>query len=237
MKINFHILIIVLICMAMPVYSQSTGNPGGRISLGVIGGLHLANMHFPNNDESGAQEITAQTRLGAGAIVDIKLTENLFARIEPMVLQKGCTVVEGPDPNEQPGGKIKSSYLEIPLLLRYSFGERIKPYFIAGPTIGFNLSIKTEFEIEGFEFEGDLKEVTRSMDLGLTFGGGIELPVSFGTLFLEGRYVLGLLNQSEPGTATIEAEGFEIELETDGESDKYFHRGLIVMAGVTFPLN
>ncbi len=236
MKKISYLIIAFLMCGVLPTYSQSSDSQTHKFSLGVIGGLNFADMQVPNHMSSDDQEISTLLGFGIGAVLDIKISENIFARIEPMYLQKGSKIEEGSDPVSQPEGQINLSYIEIPLLIQYTFGNRIKPYLIAGPTLGYNLTSEIEFDLTGLKFTGDLKEVTETFDLGLTFGGGVQVPVGFGTIFLEGRYSYGLINQRKSGTVTVSSNGFEFELDSDKEEDKYTNRGFQLLAGVLFPL-
>jgi opacity protein-like surface antigen len=204
--------------------------------MGIIGGLNFADMYFPNHQSSDDQEITTLLGFGTGAVLDISLSENIFARIEPMYLQKGGKIEEGNDPVNQPEGQIKSSSIEIPILLQYTFGNRIKPYLIAGPTVGYNLKSEIEFDMTGLKFKGDLKDVTETFDFGLTFGGGIQVPVGFGILFLEGRYTYGLINQQKSGTTTVSSNLLDFDLTSDKEEDKYTNRGFQLLTGISIPL-
>lgn len=236
MKKASYLIIAFLMCGVLPTYSQSTDYQSNKFSLGIIGGLNFADMHFPNNQGPDAQEISTRLGFGIGAVLDIRLSENIFVRIEPMYLQKGGKIEEGSDPVNQPEGQINSSSIEIPILIQYTFGNRIKPYLIAGPTVGYNLESDIEFDLMGLKFEGDLKEVTETFDLGLTFGGGVQVPVGFGIIFLEGRYTYGLLNQRKSGTITVSSNGFEFEMDSDKEENKYTNRGFLLLAGISIPL-
>ena len=230
------LIIAFLMWGILPAYSQSSDFQSNKFSIGIIGGLNFADMYFPNSQGPDDQEITTLLGFGAGAVLDIRLSENILVRIEPMYLQKGGKIEEGTDRVNQPEGQINLSYIEIPLLIQYTFGNRIKPYLIAGPTLGYNLTSEIEFDLTGLKFTGDLKEVTETFDLGLTFGGGVQVPVGIGTIFLEGRYSYGLINQRKSGTVTVSSNGFEFELDSDKEEDKYTNRGFQLLAGVLFPL-
>ena len=181
-------------------------------------------------------ETTFLTGFAGGLALDVQLSEKLFAHIEPMYLQKGCNIKEGNDPVNQPEGKIRSVAIEIPVLIQYRFGTNIRPYIVAGPSLGFNLNSDIMFELAGLEFTGDMKEVTKSFDLGISFGGGIRMPLGPATIFFEGRYTHGLLNQRKTGSVLMSSNGLQVELDADENDDKYFNRGIQLMLGVTFPL-
>ena len=159
-----------------------------------------------------------------------------MARFAPMYLQKGCIIEEGADPANQPEGEIHASAVEISVLFRYLFGDKMQPYLVAGPTFAYNLSSEMTFDLTGMQFKGDLKEVTEAFDFGVTFGGGIQVDAGFGILFLEGRYSYGLMNQRKDGAVTVSTNGFEFDMDSEKEADKFTNRGLLLLAGVTFPL-
>jgi hypothetical protein len=233
-KVTCFILTAVVLT-ASPVFSQSENNTA-KFSMGIVGGLNLTNMYFPNAQGPDDQRTTSLQRWAAGMVLDIRLGKNLSARIEPMYLQKGCNIEEGSDPVNQPPGKINVSALEIPLLIQYTFGNQLKPYLIAGASVGYNLTSELDFEMTGLEFKGDLDSVTERLDLGLTFGGGIQFPIGCATFFLEGRYTFGLINQRKSGTATLVSSVIEIEIDSDKEDDQYFNRGFQLLAGFTIPI-
>ena len=83
-------------------------------------------------------------------------------------------------------GSTNLQYLEIPILLRINIGSRsrngISIYGLAGPVFDVNLKASLN--------DIDVKSKYQSLDLGVLFGGGIEI-----TRFLvEGRFNKGLRN-------------------------------------------
>jgi hypothetical protein len=230
------LIIVSLIWGVLPIYSQSSDTISKKYSIGIIGGLNFADMNFPNHQSSDDQEISSLVRSGIGAVLDIRFTENIFARFEPMYLQKGSKIEEGSDPANQPEGQIKSSSIELPILFKYMFGKKIKPYLITGPTIGINLNSEIEFEITGIKFNGDLTDVTETLDLGLIIGAGVQMPIGSTTLFLESKYNYGLINQRKNGATILKSNIVELEMHSDKEEDKYSNRGFQFMAGVLISL-
>ena len=220
----------------LPTFSQSSDFPTNKFSVGIIGGINFADMHFPNNSPGG-QETSTLLGFGAGAMIDFRFAEDFFLRVEPMYLQKGCTIKEGTNPVNEPGGKIKTSSIEVPILIQYAFGNRIRPYFTAGPTLGYNFDSEIEFDLSGVTFSGDAKDVTETFDFGLTFGGGVLVPVGFGIISFEARYVYGLINQRKSGTVTVSSNGLEFDLDADKEQDKSTNRGFQLLAGISIPLD
>ena len=102
--------------------------------------------------------------------------------------------------------------------------------------MGYNLKSKIEFDLTGLNFTGNMKDVTATFDLGITFGGGVQVPVGFGTIFLEGRYAYGLANQRTTGTTTVISDVYQFDLQSDKEEDKYTNRGFQLLAGILITL-
>ena len=97
----------------------------------------------------------------------------------------------------------------------------MKPYVTSGFTFGFLTSAKS---VAGGT-ETNIKDSVKSTNSSWSIGGGLNLPATGKTVFIEGRYTLGLTNinegpQIQPLSATA---GFKT-------------RGFQFMAGVTFPI-
>ena len=204
---------------------------GAQIRMGVVGGVNFADL-----ETIGESEVSTRTVFGIGAVFDFSLTRNFVLRLEPMYIQKGGRLEEGEDVNSDPGGWVKSSFIEIPLFLKVTYGSRIRPYLMAGPTIGILLNSDLELDAYGLSFKGDMEEVTRRIDFGLGFGAGITIPIRFFSLFIEGRYTLGLSNLQRGGTFEVSAGPMAIPIEFDKEDDKYKNRGFQILAGIAFSL-
>ncbi len=116
--------------------------------------------------------------------------------------------------------KYKMNYLEIPILARYTFGTTIKPYAIAGPSLGIGLGGKYKFEekiVESIDDDpaqtstdngkGNIKfgkepdnndsedlYIDNRIDFGLQLGAGVLIDRKF---VIEARYGLGLSSLSD----------------------------------------
>lgn len=80
------------------------------------------------------------------------------------------------------------NYIDFPFLMKAKFeAGGWSPYLIVGPQIGFAINKTTS--------AGTTLTDIKTLDFGLDFGAGIELPVGEGMgWFVDGRYELGLLN-------------------------------------------
>jgi len=196
-KMSVFFALLSTLFIVMPVKAQ--------VHLGVSGGLNLANVNVDPDDGIDFSRLTA---FGLGGVLDYGLSENVTLRFEPMYLQKGTTRF---------GADVKLAYLEVPVMFKYAFGtSNTKPYIMAGPTFGFNLSAKIKADEEQ-----DIKDEIKSVDFGLVLGAGVSLPMGNNSLFLEARYALGLANINDA------PDDPDLDIKTIG---------IQIFAGITFPI-
>ena len=244
MKWVTHFLVVFFaLFLVLPVNAQ-------RYHVGVMGGLNFADLDSDIFDFAGefVGDISRITVYGIGGVVDINLYRNIYLHLEPMYLQRGGVLETNlapvipedvPFDISIPGIDLtfKSSYIEIPVLLKTEFGNNVRPYLLAGPTIGLLLSSSIEAEVFGIGIKCDMKDVTESVNFGFAFGTGLCVPFGTGSLFLEGRYTIGMIDLFKEGTLEIGGGPIEIQ-ETIVEEDKVVKtNGLQIMLGVTMPLS
>jgi opacity protein-like surface antigen len=207
MKISLFLVVFLALCLVLPAKAQTY--------LGVIAGLNLANVS-PDPEPEGL-DLSNRTAFGFGGILDVGLNESVTLRFEPMYLQKGAeATMNGVDI------EFNLAYLEVPVMLKFAFGTGdTKPYIMAGPTVGFNLSAKQTISMGGNSEEMDLKDDISSTDFGLGFGGGVNFLTGKNSIFVEVRYTLGLTNIND------DSDDPDSELKT---------KGIQIFAGITFPI-
>ena len=173
---------------------------------GIMGGLNLSNMAFKSDASSTSYDTKPGFHIGASFEIPIFK----IISIEPALLfsSKGCkTTMFGVDV------KTNLYYLEVPINVKATFDVKVlKIYGALGPYIGIGLfgNAKAKDEKESIEWgsDGDLKRI----DVGLTFGAGVEIgaiPIYFGL-----SYSLGLSNisASSDGGASINNRVFGISV-------------------------
>ena len=202
-----------------------------QVHVGIIGGLNFSDIKGEGTSE---REISDHTVFGVGVLFDLGLMNHLSLCMEPMVIEKSATGEEI-DVNN-PAIDLKLLFVELPIFIKYSFGKIVKPYFIAGPTLGYLLSSEMSTEMGGITFNADTKSITEKLDVGIGFGGGVSFPVGLFSIFLEGRYTLGLRNINKGGDVVVKAGPIVIPAHIE-ETDRMKTRGLQVMAGITFSLS
>jgi len=183
-----------------------------QVSVGAFAGI----SHFSVDQEVEVDgvELSNKTGLAVGGIVNFALTEMVGLQFEPMFLHKGSTA----DVTGFGQVDVTASYLELPVLLTYSFGTgSIRPYLMVGPTVGYLLSAKQEAEFIP-EAAEDIKDRSEDIEFGVTGGLGVQFPLG-ATLngFVQGRYYHGLTD-------------------THAEEENHKSRGYKLVAGFLYPL-
>ncbi len=200
------IVVITILTMALflPQHAQ--------FDIGGLFGLNLSS--FSVNQGPNSEDYSSKLGFGVGAVVDWPLTGQIDLHAEPMFLQKG-----GKIETSSFVGKLKVNYLEIPLMIRYTYeyNSSLLPYAMIGPSIGLLSSAKFVVKNEG---EQDEKDNTKSIDLGVGVGGGVKIPHGNKSFFAEARYVLGLAN-----------------INKEADESKVKNRGLQLVVGITIPVS
>jgi len=122
-------------------------------------------------------------------------------------------------------GSLKLDYIEVPVLLFLGLGSGAStPYVVVGPAFSFEASCSVEAEGGGLSLETDCDEEgaednRKKLDVGAMFGAGLAFPAGPGSIVVDGRFNLGLMNI--------------IDDETD---DSFKHRTFSFTAGYQIPL-
>ncbi|KAA3619336.1 MAG: PorT family protein [Calditrichaeota bacterium] len=204
-KMSVLIGMLFITFMVVPLY--------GQVDIGLIGGLNIANATI---DPDQGVDWESRTVFGVGGVLDYSLSEVMILNVEPMYLQKGTKAEDGDDKVEY-----KIDYIEVPVMFKYLFGSNdLKPYVMTGPSIGILLNAKTDFTMDGFSDEVDIKDDTKSINFSLGFGAGVSMPMGNKTVFVEARYALGLTNVND------DPEDTETDVKT---------KDIQIFAGFTFP--
>jgi hypothetical protein len=204
-----------------------------QIRLGVLGGMNIASVKQKN---ILGPDLKSRVKYTLGGLIEYSPFKNLSLVAEPMYIEKGTkseiTFIS------MPGLKMNfdSDYFEIPILLKYSVGERIRPYLLAGATYGFNLNSSAEINLGIIDFEFGMGDLMNTSEFSFTFGAGISYQVDeLMFLQLEAKYCFGLNNMIHAGRTRIGIfDKYEV-LEIPGNVD-YSNRGFQLLLGLSLPL-
>jgi hypothetical protein len=183
-----------MIALTPNAFSQSSG-------MGIEGGINLADISI------APLTVTTSSRTGmmVGAFADIGITRSFYIRPGLRYVMKGFSSVNN-NGFVNVTTTTKISYLEFPALLKVAFPlTEVKPYVMAGPTLGIMLSA-TQEQTDGVNnASGDVSQFLETIDFGLYFGGGIDFHVAKKIdMFVGAGYSLGLTNIVKPNPNNLQ---------------------------------
>ena len=158
---------------------------------GIIAGGTFSNIRT-------SDDISSSNRTGTifGATLQLPVSSTFTIQPELLFLNKGAKFTQST--KAVGGGSFRLDYLEVPLLLRYDFSRGVvAPHIYAGPSVGFNVGCGIEYRgttgSAGANTDcGEDNFKPKTLDYGLTVGGGLDF--NLGGLALTGgaRYGIGL---------------------------------------------
>lgn len=172
-------LCLSLLWMSAGAFAQNFG-------LGVRGGVNLSTNlgGIASTDTVSAEAITG---LNLAVLAEIPLIGRLSIQPEIQYVQKGRKL----DFPQTETLEEASSYLQVPILLRYNIGpEAFKIYGLAGPNFGYAL---TKY-INGnqVDFDKESNDANQQKDVRFEFslilGAGVGVKLGPGRLFADFRY-------------------------------------------------
>jgi hypothetical protein len=198
-----------------------------KMEFGVKAGGNMANL-------TGDVEGTSM-KLGIGGGIFAKIMPSPQITIQPEVLymMKGAKH----DDYDEGGvsytdGKSVIDYVEVPILVKYMIPTegKISPSIFVGPAVGFLMSAKDKYTMDGTEMEDDWKDYFKSIDFGVAFGAGVDVAMGEkGKLTFDARYTLGLTNLYD----LTEDEATAMGIDPDASVK---NANISVMVGYAFPI-
>jgi len=200
--------------------------------IGLVGGLNFGNVDI---SPSLGDEVDLGYRTGFafGGALYIAFSPTFGLQVEPTYMQKGSKVTIKED-NDRLEGTLKANYIDIPVLFKIDLSQgNTQPYVMAGLDVGLRLGkvnlVYDKIVIDGMDVTSLIPEneredelPTKSTDLGVNFGAGVQFPVGKNHIFIEGQYNLGLVD-----VANETSDDEEIEVKT---------KGIQIKLGFIFPL-
>lgn len=167
----------VLMMMTAAILALPTVGLAQLPSLGLKGGVNLADVSGPDSDYKAG--------LSLGAYASFSVFPMLSIQPEVLFSQKGA---------KEGDAKLEADYVDIPVLLKVKPslpGVGLSPYLFAGPSAGILLSAKSGGV--------DIKDAYESAEFSLVLGGGLE----FGRISVDARYDLGLSSATKDELAGV----------------------------------
>jgi hypothetical protein len=156
-----------------------------QVGLGIKGGVNFANANVDNAD--------SRTGYHAGIFVPIRFAGGIGIQPEALYSSQGTDI--------QDFGEYEFNYINIPVLLTYSFLKVLEVQ--AGPQFG----ILMNSELEGV----DIKDATKSSDISIAVGAEVNLPFGLtGGL----RYNIGITDLvDDPNGFVNVSPGLQVEID------------------------
>jgi hypothetical protein len=187
-----------------------------QVNMGVLGGLNFSNF-------IGSADFERSNNFTFGGLLEIESNKLFSVLLEPQYLQKAGTWKMGTlvEPFQS---DYQLEYIEFPILVRAAFGNyNIKPYIMAGPSVGFLISAYLDI----WDTRYDARHLIKSTDFSLLFGGGLKYSWHSLNLFIDVRYLMGIRKIFEGG-------GLPSGMILDNIDNK--SRCLQFLAGLSFPI-
>ena len=191
MKKTILILLILLTSTSIIIKAQNT------IRFGPTFGLDFAT--FNGKDANQIGNVGSKTGIEIGGFMNYQFAQMFALQPELYFVMKG-----GSGTDNGVNLTYTTNYIEIPVLLKVYVPLEVKGAIklngYVGPSLGINLASSVEEQANGQTQNQDLKNDTKSIDIGLTFGGGVSFNIGKGLMDLGLRYSLGLTTIDNSGS-------------------------------------
>lgn len=170
-----------------------------QAKFGFRAGVNITKQEF----KSGSVTVEPKSKFGLdlALVADLPLGEVVSISPEMHWLQKGYKLEDISGSLGDISGTF--NYLELPVLVKFNFGEAANFNVFAGPSVGY--IIDGNIDNNGVDEDPDYDLINR-LELGAHLGAGIGL----GPVNIDVRYLLGLSNfaKDDPNIDEIKNTGF-----------------------------
>ncbi|WP_372645764.1 porin family protein [Ancylomarina sp.] len=167
-------LLVIVACVFMATYGFAQD-----LKFGAKAGLNLSTL--VGDDVANAD---MKAGLYFGGFLNTPLNDRLSFQPELLYSRQGWKIDA-----EDADLTIKTSYINIPLLLKMSLGAAGKVHVYAGPQLGFLVKAEVKAELDKSSETGDIKDQTNDFDFSLNIGFSVDISE---LLALDFRYNRGL---------------------------------------------
>ena len=190
-----------------------------QVQMSLWGGLNQTSFGGNPPEDAGYGEIYG---LAAGANLDFQPSKDFVISLEPSFEQRGSTIdlhLEEGIKDTTLKFKVKQSYFGLGLMFKVNAGN----FFVGS---GVSAQILSSANLEYESQEKDIKEKFLTYDALAFFNIGYKIPIGGPSLFIELRYIQGLIN--------IRSE--ESEADTEIYLSNFKSTGLRLSTGIMIPL-
>ncbi len=179
----------------------------GRWTFGLKVAYNRGQLHGEETEPGFQVENMAFSAVSAGIITTYKINNFLSFQPEFLYFQKGGEYEVGvpipiPDIEIKVNDTRRLNYFEVPLLLKLSIplSTSIRPTFLLGPSLGFNLTANlrsmvrvkvTNLQLSFLE-KKDIRKEANDLEWSLIIGGGLDFQLPRGKIIIDQRFFFGL---------------------------------------------
>jgi opacity protein-like surface antigen len=187
------ILVIVFVLIASYSYAQD-------LKFGAKAGLNLTNIVGDD-----VEDVDIKAGLYFGGFMNISLSDHLSFQPEILYSMQGWKIDdEGDDMT------IKTSYINVPLLLKMSLGGSGKIHIYAGPQLGFLLDAEVDYDNDFGSGTEDLKDYINNVDFSLNLGLSFDVSDNMSLDIRYNRGLSNIIDDEEDGDAKAFNSGFQL---------------------------
>ena len=185
--------------LLISLFVLTVGSPLiAQVQMSAWGGVNKSSFGGNPPKDAGYGDIYG---LCVGADLDFQPSEDFVISLEPSFEQKGSTIdfkVEQGLEDTTFKFKVKQNYFGLGLLFKVNAGN-----FFVGSGVSVQLLSSASLEFESKE--KDIKDQFKNYDAIAFFNLGYKIPIGGPELFIELRYIQGLINiRSEESNADTE---------------------------------
>lgn len=196
------------------------GGAQAQAAVGVKAGANFTSL-------AGVQDTESMVGISAGGYLGFGIGSRVAIQLEANYGVRGADgmrVEDGAFSDGAPPSDIRLASIEVPILLRAGFpSRRLLPSVFLGPYVSFLVSCRLTPEGGSAgdcdDAERPARIRPRTTGYGLMAGAAMDFPLGDSTMFVDARYVLGLVSVAG-GNDPIDA----------------YHSGFTVTGGFAFPL-
>jgi len=178
-----------------------------QFSVGIKTGINFNNVSQTDALDALTPDFQQLVGLNIGLVSELEVGNHFAFQPELVYTQKGFKFDQGTNIDlfniPLPIGVIartKFSYIEAPLLFKGKIGDdKMKGYLIAGPSIGYAVdgqlttTARAILEFQVLDQDLDLGQIGyERLEVAGIVGGGAEVKIPSGKLFMDARYQFGL---------------------------------------------
>lgn len=194
-SIVFILLVIQTLLVTTLTYAQSS-----KISVGIEGGVGFSNSMIGINSPGigYAAKLTSQYDLSKILSINIGVGYEQRSSTFHAIIIDSINPVDFSDNS-------KFDFLTLPILLRASFGSKVKYFINAGPYFSYLLKAHGYMKdnIENTKTYSEGTDYYKRFESGISFGTGVSIPIAQQlSLLIEARGNVGLTNLSKTEGAT-----------------------------------